>query len=246
MQEIVADTINDLEFLKLQLTTEIDIIKSGINSLKELETVKKYIELNKKIDKTSNIIKSIELIKKVEELKNTYTEVKQYDEIPITIEYYEKKLEFLNNLTSVNNVIYSKEEEDKFLYSSKTALKNLIKLKKKEGLNTITTLEEFNNYINTVRKSLQTYKVYETDKVVDEILSFKVYENPRNYNIKNVTKLPSITFEYLNEHDNLTEREQEAFFGTEVYKDLGISKEKEKVKRIGARKNARYHSSNFN
>ena len=59
MQEIVADTINDLEFLKLQLTTEIDVIKNGVKSLEALEAVKEYIALKQEIDKTSNIIKSI-------------------------------------------------------------------------------------------------------------------------------------------------------------------------------------------
>ena len=48
MQEIVADTINDLEFLKLQLTTEIDVIKNGVKSLEALEAVKEYISLKKK------------------------------------------------------------------------------------------------------------------------------------------------------------------------------------------------------
>ena len=237
MQEIVADTINDLEFLKLQLTTEIDVIKDNVKSLEDLETVQKYIVLKQEIDKSSNIIKSIELIKGAEELKNTYAEVKQYETTPTTIEYYTKKLEYLENLTSVNGTIYSKERKDKFFYSPVTALKNLINLKEKEGLPASLTIEEFNNYINTVRKSLQAYKVYEDDKVVDEILSFKVYENPRNYDIKNVKELPSIKLEYLNEKDSLTEREQEAFFGTEVYNALGISKDKDKVKRIGVMKN---------
>ena len=237
MQEIVADTINDLEFLKLQLTTEIDVIKDNVKSLEDLEAVQKYISLKQKIDKSSNIIKSIELIKKTEELKNTYAEVKQYETTPTTIEYYTKKLEYLENLTSVNGTIYSKEREDKFFYSPVTALKNLINLKEKEGLPASLTIEELNNYINTVRKSLQAYEVYEDDKVVDEILSFKVYENPRNYDIKNVKELPSINLEYLNEKDSLTAREKEAFFGSNAYKVLGISKEPDKVKRIGAIKN---------
>lgn len=237
MQEIVADTINDLEFLKLQLTTEIDVIKNGVNSLEALEAVQEYIALKQEIDKTSNIIKSIELIKKAEELKNTYAEVKQYETNPTTIEYYQEKLKYLENLISINGVIYNKEREDKILYSPVTALKHLINFKEQEGLPASFTIEELNNYIDAVRKSLQNYKVYEDDKVVNDILGYKVYENPHNYDIKNVKELPSIKLEYLNEKDSLTEREQEAFFGTEVYKALGISKEQDKVKRIGVMKN---------
>ena len=237
MQEIVADTINDLEFLKLQLTTEIDVIKNGVNSLEALEAVQEYIALKQEIDKTSNIIKSIELIKKAEELKNTYAEVKQYETNPTTIEYYQEKLKYLENLISINGVIYNKEREDKILYSPVTALKHLINLKEQEGLPASFTIEELNNYINAVRNSLQAYKVYEDDKVVNDILGYKVYENPHNYDIKNVKELPSIKLEYLNEKDSLTEREQEAFFGTEVYNALGISKDKDKVKRIGVMKN---------
>ena len=237
MQEIVADTINDLEFLKLQLTTEIDVIKNGVNSLEALEAVQEYIALKQEIDKTSNIIKSIELIKKAEELKNTYAEVKQYEETPITIEYYQEKLKYLEKLISVNGIIYNKEREDKILYSPVTALKHLINLKEQEGLPASFTIEELNNYIDAVRNALQAYKVYEDDKVVNDILCYKVYENPHNYDIKNVKELPSIKLEYLNEKDSLTEREKEAFFGTEVYKALGISKEQDKVKRIGAKKN---------
>ena len=237
MQEIVADTINDLEFLKLQLTTEIDVIKNGVNSLEALEAVQEYIALKQEIDKTSNIIKSIELIKKAEELKNTYAEVKQYETNPTTIEYYQEKLKYLENLISINGVIYNKEREDKILYSPVTALKHLINFKEQEGLPANFTIEELNNYINAVRNSLQAYKVYEDDKVVNDILGYNVYENPHNYDIKNVKELPSIKLEYLNEKDSLTEREQEAFFGTEVYNALGISKDKDKVKRIGVMKN---------
>lgn len=160
MQEIVADTINDLEFLKLQLTTEIDVIKNGVKSLEALEAVKEYIALKQEIDKTSNIIKSIELIKRIEELKDNYVVVKQYEETPITIKYYQEKLNYLENLISVNGIIYNKEREDKILYSPVTALKHLINLKEQEGLPASFTIEELNNYINAVRNSLQAYNVY--------------------------------------------------------------------------------------
>ena len=110
-------------------------------------------------------------------------------------------------------------------------------LKEREGLPLVFTIEELNNYIDAVRKSLQEKTHYEDDTAVDEILSFKVYQNPQNYDIKNVRELPSIDLEYLYVKDNLTEREKEAFFGTEAHKALGISKEQAKVKRIGAKKN---------
>ena len=237
MQEIVADTINDLEFLKLQLTTEIDGIKNGVKSLENFEAVQKYIALKQEIDETSNIIKSIELIKKVEKLRDTYTEVKQYETTPITIKYYQQKLEYLENLISVNGIIYNKEREDKIFYSKEEVLKHLISLKEQAGLSSNLTIEELNRYIDNVRKTLQAYNHYEDDKVVDEILSYKVYQNPQNYDIKNVRELPSLDLEYQYEIDNLTEREKEAFFGTEACKALGTSKEQDKVKRIGAKKN---------
>ena len=47
MQEIVADTINDLEFLKLQLTTEIDRINTNIDCLLTYPMVQNYISLEK-------------------------------------------------------------------------------------------------------------------------------------------------------------------------------------------------------
>ena len=100
-----------------------------------------------------------------------------------------------------------------------------------------TDIEELNRYICAVRSTLQTYIHYEDDKKVDEILSFKIYENPHNYDIKNVRELPSLDLEYLYETDNLTEREKEAFFGITAHKALGIQKETENVKRIGAKKN---------
>ena len=184
MQEIVADTINDLEFLKLQLTTEIDGIKNGVKSLENFEAVQKYIALKQEIDETSNIIKSIELIKKVEKLRDTYTEVKQYETTPITIKYYQQKLEYLENLISVNGIIYNKEREDKIFYSKEEVLKHLISLKEQAGLSSNLTIEELNRYIDNVRKTLQAYNHYEDDKVVDEILSYKVYQNPQNYDIK--------------------------------------------------------------
>lgn len=237
MQEIVADIINDLEFLKLQLTTEIDGIKNGVKSLENFEAVQKYIALKQEIDETSNIIKSIELIKKVEKLRDTYTEVKQYETTPITIKYYQQKLEYLENLISVNGIIYNKEREDKIFYSKEEVLKHLISLKEQAGLSSNLTIEELNRYIDNVRKTLQAYNHYEDDKVVDEILSYKVYQNPQNYDIKNVRELPSLDLEYLYEKDNLTKREKEAFFGTEACKALGTSKEQDKVKRIGAKKN---------
>ena len=237
MQEIVADTINDLEFLKLQLTIEIDKIKNEEKRIKDLEAVQEYIAIKQKIDKSSNIIESNKLLKKEEELRDTYDEVKEYETTPTTIEYYSQKLKYLENLISVNGIIYNKERKDKTVYSSIKALMYLINLKEKEGLSTSITIEELNNYINAVRKSLQDYNHYEDDKVVGEILSFKVYENPHNYDIKNIREIPSINLDYLNAKDSLTEREKEAFFGTEVYKALGISKEQDKVKRIGVMKN---------
>ena len=242
MQEIVADTINDLEFLKLQLTTEIDGIKINIGDLRIYPKVQNYISLVKKREnlKQNNIYKDplkAELKDKIDTLIDTYVEVKQYVESIKVLKEYEEDLTNLDNLVSINGVIYNKEREDKIYYSAKEVLKHLINLKESKGITSKLTTEELNRYIDAVRKALQDNTHYEDDKVIDEILSFKVYQNPQNYDIKNVRELPSLDLEYLYEIDNLTEREKEAFFGIEAYKALGISKEQDKVKRIGAKKN---------
>lgn len=242
MQEIVADTINDLEFLKLQLTTEIDGIKINIGDLSIYPKVQSYISLVKKREnlKQNNIYKDplkAEIKDKIDTLIDTYVEVKQYVESIKALQEYEEDLTNLDNLISIDGVIYNKEREDKIYYSAKEVLKYLINLKQSKGITSKLTTEELNRYIDAVRKSLQDNTHYEDDKVIDEILSFKVYQNPQNYDIKNVRELPSLDLEYLYEIDNLTEREKEAFFGTEAYKALGISKEQDKVKRIGAKKN---------
>ena len=242
MQEIVADTINDLEFLKLQLTTEIDGIKINIGDLSIYPKVQNYISLVKKREnlKQNNIYKDplkAEIKDKIDTLIDTYIEVKQYVESIKALKDYEEDLINLDDLVSINGVIYNKEKDDKIYYSTKEALKHLMALKEREGLPLVFTIEELNNYIDTVRKSLQEKTHYEDDTVVDEILSFKVYQNPQNYDIKNVRELPSLDLEYLYETDNLTEREKEAFFGRNAHKALGIQKETDNVKRIGAKKN---------
>lgn len=242
MQEIVADTINDLEFLKLQLTTEIDGIKINIGDLSIYPKVQSYIILVKKREnlKQNNIYKDplkTEIKDKIDTLIDTYIEVKQYIESIKALQEYEEDLTNLDNLISIDGVIYNKEREDKIYYSAKEVLKHLINFKERKGITSKLTTEELNRYIDAVRKSLQDNTHYEDDTVIDEILSFKVYQNPQNYDIKNVRELPSLDLEYLYEKDNLTEREKEAFFGTEACKALGISKEQDKVKRIGAKKN---------
>ena len=242
MQEIVADTINDLEFLKLQLTTEIDGIKINIGDLRIYPKVQNYISLVKKREnlKQNNIYKDplkAELKDKIDTLIGTYIEVKQYVESIKVLKEYEEDLTNLDNLVSINGVIYNKEREDKIYYSAKEVLKHLINLKESKGITSKLTTEELNRYIDAVREALQDNSHYEDDKVIDEILSFKVYQNPQNYDIKNVRELPSLDLEYQYEIDNLTEREKEAFFGNEAHKALGISKEQAKVKRIGAKKN---------
>ena len=242
MQEIVAENINDLEFLKLQLTTEIDGIKINIGDLSIYPKVQNYISLVKKREnlKQNNIYKDplkAEIKDKIDTLIDTYIEVKQYIESIKALQEYEEDLTNLDNLISIDGVIYNKEREDKIYYSAKEVLKYLINLKQSKGITSKLTTEELNRYIDAVRKSLQDNTHYEDDKVIDEILSFKVYQNPQNYDIKNVRELPSLDLEYQYEIDNLTEREKEAFFGTEACKALGISKEQDKVKRIGAKKN---------
>ncbi len=242
MQEEVTENINDLEFLKLALTIEIDKIKINIEELLVYPKVQNYISLveKRKNLKQNKIYKDplrAELKDKIEKLFIEYIEVKQYEENIKTLKYYNKALKIVEDLISIDGIIYNKEKNNKKYYSCKTILKYLLTIKESEGLPLQTDVEELNRYICAVRNTLQTYIHYEDDKKVDEILSFKIYENPQNYDIKNVRELPSLDLEYLYEKDNLTEREKEAFFGTEAHKALGISKEQDKVKRIGVKKN---------
>ena len=251
MQEIVADTINDLEFLKFQLTTEIDRINTNIDCLLTYPMVQNYISLEKqrKNLKQNNIYKDpkkAELKDKIDSLIDTYIEVKQYLEHKKVLKEYTQDLTNLKSFLSINEVIYNKETNDKIYYSPKEALKHLITLKEKEGMSQIFTIEELNRYIDAVRETLQFYNHYKDDKVIDEILSYKIYENPHNYDIKNVKELPSITEEYFCRKNNLTEREKEAFYGIKAYKALGLDKGQDKVKGIGAKKNVRYNSCDIN
>ena len=240
MQDIVIESLNDLEFLKVALKTEIDEINIRLESLKGFKTVQKYIALTKiegniKGNDISN--NKVKIKNAIDNLVTEFIEVKQYIESIKALQEYEEDLTNLDNLVSINGVIYNKEREDKIYYSAKEVLKYLINLKQSKGITSKLTTEELNRYIDAVRKSLQDNTHYEDDKVIDEILSFKVYQNPQNYDIKNVRELPSLDLEYQYEIDNLTEREKEAFFGTEACKALGTSKEQDKVKRIGAKKN---------
>ena len=242
MQEIVTENVNDLEFLKILLTTEIDKIKNSLSDLKKYPKVQSYIILEKKrenlkINQIYGGLKKIEIKDKIDNLINTYIEVKQYVESINALSEFEEDLINLDNLISIDGIIYNKEKKYKVYYSPRIVLKHLIELKESKGLSSILTIEELNNYIDAVRETLQNQIHYEDDKVVDEILTYKVYENPCNYDIKNIREIPSINLEYLYKKDNLTEREKEAFFGTNAYKALGISKEQDKVKRIGAKRN---------
>ena len=242
MQEEVTENINDLEFLKLAITTEIDKIKINIEELLVYPKVQNYISLVEKREnlKQNKIYKDpvrADLKDKIEKLFIEYKEVKQYEENIRTLKYYNEALKKIEDLIPENGIIYNKEKNDKKYYSCKTVLKYLLTIKKRAGLPLQTDIEELNRYICAVRNNLQTYIHYEDDKKVDEILSFKIYENPHNYDIKNVRELPSLDLEYLYETDNLTKREKKAFFGRNAYKALGIEKETDNVKRIGAKKN---------
>ena len=242
MQEIVANTVDDLEFLKLTLTIEIDNIKRNIKSLIIYPKVQDYINLLRKKEdlKKNNIYKDplkSEIKDKIAFLINTYTEVKQYEENIKVLKEYKKELIKIENLISVNGIICNKEKQNKIYYSQKTIIMHLLTIKKEEGLNLQTNIEELNRYIDAVRQSLQSEIHYEDDKVIDEILSYKVYENPHNYDIKNVRELPSIEIEYLSKNNKLTKREKESFFGRNAYESLGLIKKEEYIKRIGVKKN---------
>lgn len=253
MQEIVSENINDLEFLKITLELEIAKIQNTLESLTRFQKVQTYIGLDRKRKnlKKNNVYKDpqkAEIKDRIEELINAYDEVKQYSECLKTLEFYQINLQNLDDFIAVEGVIYNKakERKEKILYSPKTALKHLLIIKQSEGLPLETTLEEFNNYINAVRTSLQDYRHYDNDKEVNQILGFKVYENPHNYDIRNVEEIPIIDQISLTNDNKLSVREEEAFYGTRAYKTLGLTRQQDQVKRIGERKNARYNSSNIN
>ena len=178
MQEIVADTINDLEFLKLQLTTEIDGIKINIGDLSIYPKVQNYISLVKKREnlKQNNIYKDplkAEIKDKIDTLIDTYVEVKQYVESIKALQEYEEDLTNLDNLISIDGVIYNKVKDDKIYYSAKEVLKHLMALKERAGLPLILTIEELNRYIDAVRKTLQDNTHYEDDKVIKSVSDIK-------------------------------------------------------------------------
>ncbi len=223
MQEIVAESINDLDFLKLQLTTEIESIEIIIESLKIYESVQTYItetDSNKKKD-----------------LVNTFIEVQQYIESIKTLQEYKENLRKLNNLTSIDGKIYAKESEDKTEYSPKKALKHLVELKVDNGLTEKPTVDELNEYIDNVRKTLRDSERVYDDEIKDEVLSYPVLKNPNNYDIKNAGTMPKLTEKDFLEEEDLTQREEEAFFGREVREALNIPHKNDNIKSIGAKKN---------
>ena len=127
MQEIVANTVDDLEFLKLTLTIEIDNIKRNIKSLIIYPKVQDYINLLRKKEdlKKNNIYKDplkSEIKDKIAFLINTYTEVKQYEENIKVLKEYNKELIKIENLISVNGIICNKEKQNKIYYSQKTII----------------------------------------------------------------------------------------------------------------------------
>lgn len=253
VQEIVSENIDDLEFLKITLKLEIKSIKNTLESLTRFQKVQTYIGLNNQRQnlKKNKIYKDpqkAEIKDRIDSLIKDYIEVKQYSDCLRTLEFYQKSLQSLDNFMAVKGVIYNKEKkrEEKTFYSPKTALKHLLTIKQSNGLPVETTLEELNNYINTVRSSLQDYTPCDNDKEVNQILSFKVYENPHNYDIRNVEEIPVIDQISLPDDSNLSSREEKAFYGSSAYKALGLTKSKAQVKRIGERKNARHNSSNIN
>ena len=124
MQEIVTENVNDLEFLKILLTTEIDKIKTNLSDLKKYPKVQSYIILEKKrenlkINQIYGGLKKIEIKDKIDNLINTYIEVKQYVESINALSEYEEDLINLDNLTSIDGIIYNKEKKYKIYYSPK-------------------------------------------------------------------------------------------------------------------------------
>lgn len=254
VQEIVSENINDLEYIKLVLILEIEKIQSKLEELTKFQEVQNYIITVKEKEnlKKNNIYKDpkkAEIKDRIKDLRDYYSEVEDYVTNKSTLKFYQESLKKIDNFVCINGTIYNKvkiNRSEKIFYSPKTALTHLLMIKQSQKLPLETSLEELNNYINVVRTSLQDYVHYEDDKEVDNILISKVYENPHNYDIRNVEEIPVINQIYLLDNNKLSSREENAFYGPIAYKALSLSKQKNKIKRIGAKKNARYHSSDFN
>lgn len=254
VQEIVSENINDLEYIKLALTLEIERIQNTLEELPKYQEVQNYISSAREKEnlKKNNIYKDpkkAEVKDRIKDLRDSYSEVEEYATNKSTLKFYQESLKKVDNFVCINGIIYNKVKEnrsEKFFYSPKTALKHLLIIKQSQGLPLETSLEELNNYINAIRTSLQDYTHYEDDKEVDNILISKVYENPHNYDIRNVEEMPVIDQISLIDDSKLSSREENAFYGPSAYKALGLTKPKNQVKRIGERKNARHNSSNIN
>ncbi len=233
MQDIVIESLNDLEFLKVALKTEIDEINIRLESLKGFKTVQKYIALTK-IEgniKGNDISNNKAKIKNaIDNLVTEFIEVKQYIESIKALDDFNEDLEELENLTAIDDGIYNKERKEKEYIPSKVVLKHLLNIKAREELPMETNIKEFNNYINSVRNTIQNYVHYDDDQVTDKILGFNIYENPHNYDINNVEKLPNITLTDLTTTESLSKREEEAFYGSEAYKSIGLTPQ-DKVKK---------------
>ena len=231
MQDIIIESLNDLEFLKVALKTEIDEINIRLKSLKRFKTVQNYIALTKMEESIKGNTSHKEKIKNtIDNLVTEFIEVKQYIESIKALDDFNKDLEELENLTAIDDGIYNKERKEKKYIPSKVVLKHLLTIKAREELPIETNITEFNSYINSVRNAIQNNVHYDDDHVTDKILGFNIYENPHNYDINNVEKLPNITLKDLTAPESLTKREEEAFYGSEAYKSLGLIP-KDKVKK---------------
>ena len=251
--EVTTD-LNDKDFLNQLLIMEINKISTRLNLLlkkyKALPKVNKY----NYIKSTKNIMekqfpeqteKVEQLEKKAEDLLSTYTEKEKIEELKQAIRDYKNyQAKLQNSITTKDGIIYSSIDDSEIkLYSIDTVLKHLFIIKNDSYL----TEEEIKAYFDIVKKNITTFKHFEDDSK-DEFLIIKLYKNPESYQVDSIDTITSIeeTENYYYDETNnvirlkspiiieedLTEREENAFYNEEAYELFGYEKPKENIKTI--------------
>ena len=251
--EVTTD-LNDKDFLNQLLIMEISkismMLKEKLEKYKDLESVKKYLS----IDATINIIKLhykdqegriVDLEREKQQLIDKYKEIQEIEELKQAIRDYKRYQDKLkNSITTNDGIIYSSIDDSEIeLYSIDTVLKHLFTIKKDNYL----TEEEIKAYFDIVKKNITTFKHFDDD-LKEEFLIIKLYKNPESYQVESIDSITSIeeTENYYYDETNnvirlkspiiieedLTEREENAFYNEEAYELFGYEKPKENIKII--------------
>lgn len=251
--EVTTD-LNDKDFLNQLLIMEISkismMLKEKLEKYKDLESVKKYLS----IDATINIIKLhykdqegriVDLKREKQQLIDKYKETQEIEELKQAIRDYKRYQDKLkNSITTKDGIIYSSIDDSEIeLYSIDTVLKHLFTIKKDSYL----TEEEIKSYVDIVKKNITTFEHFEDDPK-DELLIVELYKNPESYQVESIDSITSIEETenyYYDEKNNvirlkspiiieedLTEREEKAFYNEKAYELFGYEKPKENIKTI--------------